>query len=117
MKLITLGGKTNGCHFRLRFDCRILLVVALLLSDFCKSDLEEMAQTPSAVLRFHDIMIRESRDYTDDNNGDNKETEINIPEPPSKEQLQRTREKISIKGTTHVQSHKEDCQLHWISFG
>ena len=99
MNLITLGGKANGCHFRLRFDCRILLVVALLLSDFCKSDLEEMAQTPSAVLRFHDIKIRESRDYTDDNNGDNKETEINIPEPPSKKQLQRARKYV---GTTHV---------------
>ena len=57
MNLITLGGKTNGCHFRLRFDCRILLVVALLLSDFCKSDLEEMAQTPSAVLRFQEITL------------------------------------------------------------
>ena len=71
-----------------------IIVVALLLSHFCKSDFEEMAQTPSAVLHFDDIKIRESRDNTDNNNGDNnkeEEKEIDIPEPPSKKQLQRAR--------------------------
>lgn len=66
-----------------------IVVVALLLSQICKSDFEEIAQTPSMVVHFDDVKINGSTD--DDNDGHNKEDDIEIPKPPSKRQLQRAR--------------------------
>ena len=67
-----------------------IIVVALLLSHFCKSDFEEIAETPSCVIQFDDIKISRAADQNDSAN-DNDEDEIEIPEPPSKKQLQRAR--------------------------
>ena len=66
-----------------------IVVVALLLAQFCKSDFEEMAQSPSSVLHFNDIKIARAVDAN--NNGNDHEDGIEIPEPPNWKQLQRAR--------------------------
>ena len=60
-----------------------IVVVAYLVSYFCKSDFDEIADTPSMILHFDDIGITAEREEVD-----NKE-DIALPEPPSKEKLQR----------------------------
>ncbi|KAJ7334469.1 hypothetical protein OS493_014786 [Desmophyllum pertusum] len=62
-----------------------IIVVALLFSHFCKSDFQEIAQTPSKILHFDDIKV--SAAQQDDDN----EEEIALPEPPSEKQLRRAR--------------------------
>ena len=64
-----------------------IVVVALVLSHFCKSDFGSIVETPSTVLHFDDIKISRSVDEND--NGENEEDGIEIPEPPNKKQLQR----------------------------
>lgn len=62
-----------------------IVVVAFLVSYFCKSDFDEIADAPSAVLHFNDINITTERDEVDN------EEEIALPEPPSGRKLRRAR--------------------------
>lgn len=62
-----------------------IVVVAFLVSYFCKSDFDEIADTPSAILNFNDISITTEREEVDN------EEEIALPEPPSKRELRSAR--------------------------
>jgi len=62
-----------------------IVVVAFLVSYFCKSDFDETADMPSAILHFNDISMTTEKDEVD-----NKE-EIALPKPPSERKLRRAR--------------------------
>lgn len=62
-----------------------IIVVAFLVSHLCKSDFEETAETPSAILHFDDLDITTGQDKVDN------EEDIALPEPPSETELRRAR--------------------------
>ena len=62
-----------------------IVVVAFLVSFFCRSDFDEISNTPSTTLNFDDIRITAERETIDN------EEEIALPEPPSKRELRRAR--------------------------
>lgn len=62
-----------------------IIIVAFLLSYFCKSDFDEIAETPNTILHFDDINITTEKEEIDN------EEEIALPEPPSERELRRAR--------------------------
>ena len=62
-----------------------IIVVAFLASYVCKSDFDEIADTPSTIINFDDISVTAEREEIDN------EEEIALPEPPSKRQLRCAR--------------------------
>ena len=58
-----------------------IVVVTFLISYFCKSDFDEIADTPSTVLHFDDISITAEREEVD------KKEDATLPEPPSEQEL------------------------------
>ena len=62
-----------------------IVIVALLLSHFCQSDAEELAQTPSTIIHFDDVSLADGEEE------DGKENRIALPEPPSKKELRFAR--------------------------
>ncbi|XP_078344032.1 polycystin family receptor for egg jelly-like [Oculina patagonica] len=62
-----------------------IVVVAFLVSQFCKSDFEETAETPSTILHFDDIDITTGQDEVDN------EEDISLPVPPTERELRRAR--------------------------
>ena len=62
-----------------------IVVVAFLVSHFCKSDLDEVPDTPNTVLNFGDISITAEGEEIDN------EKEIALPEPPSERESRRAR--------------------------
>ena len=62
-----------------------IVVVALVVSYFCKSDFDDIVDTPSAILNFGDISITAEGEEIDN------EKEIALPEPPSERELRSAR--------------------------
>lgn len=62
-----------------------IIVVAFLLSHLCKTDFEEMADSPSTIVHFDDISVTAGEDNVDN------EKDIALPKPPSERQLRSAR--------------------------
>jgi len=62
-----------------------IVIVAFLVSYFCKSDFDEIVDTPSTILNFDDISITAEREKVDN------DEENALPEPPSERELRRAR--------------------------